>query len=224
MHFLYSIQLLAQTNGSTLIVKKAQWKISIVSTDSILWIGKDNVLDIKVEGGKNYCIKIDGGIFYTFNNRYVVKVKTEGAATITVFEKLPKDKKRVLYSKMYIIKNMPAPIIKVCGVAPDSVIDKKQLIAENSITVYDPNQNMYLKVIGFSLIISSGGVINNFVSNNCHFTINMRNKIHLLKNGSLLYFEDIYCLMPDNTIKKLNDFQLYVSDSEKYRIAYSRGE
>jgi hypothetical protein len=210
--FLLPFCLHAQENRQKITVKKTQWKISISSPDSILWINKQNIVDIKVEGANNYAINIEGGTIHPYGNKYLVKVNKEGAATISVFEKLPANKKRVLFTKMYLVKTPPEPKVKVCGVAPDSVIDKHQLIAENSLIIFDEFEKQYLKVLGFNLVFSKGGKTQKYESKNCHFTIDMRNKIHLLESGTLLYFENIYCLMPDNSVKKLSDFQLFISD------------
>lgn len=201
-------------------VKKLKWEISISAADSIFWIGKANPVSIDVKGGENYAINIRGGTISKKGGKYIVYVKEEGAATISVYEKLPAKKMRVLATKLFPVKQIPAPQLFVCGVKADSVIDKLQIINENIVTAYHPFYKVNLPVTGFDVIFSGGGKMETLRSTNNHFTLDMKKRIYSLKSGTLLYFENVYYVLPDGTKEKMDSFELFVSETNKYKVGY----
>jgi hypothetical protein len=204
----------------TISVKKVKWKVSIEVPDSILWIGIDNQVIIKVSGGSNYTINVNGGSIKNIAGKYQVKVKKEGAATITVYEKLPEKRLRVLLTKLFFVRRIPLPVMSVCGVKADSVIDKLQIIKENLVTAFHPFYKKNVPVIGFDLVFALGGKTERLNSVNNHFTLEMQKRIYYLKSGTLLYFENIYYVLPDGTIEKLDSFELFVTETNKYKVGY----
>lgn len=211
----------AQT-ATTIKIKKTIWKISISpEKDSILWIDKNNKLVVNVEGGSNYQVEIRDGKIKNKGNQYSIEVFTEGAATLTVYEKLPNKKMKPLYTKLYEVKRIPEPLTYVCGVKADSVIDKLQMIHDNVITAFDPFAKKALPVVSFEMIFSFSGQSDTLTSYDNHFTKDMKRRIYYLTSGSILYFENVYCTMPGGKIKKLKPFEIFVNDTDKYKIGYS---
>jgi hypothetical protein len=206
--------------NKTIKVTKTIWQVNITSPDSVLWINRKNIVNIKVMGGSNYAIHINGGTIFQRNDQYFVNVKEEGAVTISVYEKLPGKKMRVLSTKLFPVKRIPLPQIFVCGVRQDSVIDKMQIINDNVITAYHPFYKVNLPVVGFDMIVPAGKKTEKLSSNNNHFTIDMRRRIYGLKSGTLLYFENVYYILPDGSKEKTDAFQLFVSETNKYKVGY----
>jgi hypothetical protein len=204
----------------TISVKKIKWNVRISAPDSIFWISRENEINIDVKGGMNYVINITGGTISKKTGKYIVSVKEEGASTITVFEKLPGNKLRVLASRLFQVKRIPSAYIFVCGVRADSVIDKQQIINDNVITAYHPFYKMNLPVVGFDVIFTGGGKTETLRSSNNHFTIEMRKRIYSLKSGTLLYFENVYYILPDGSKEKKENFEVFVSETNKYKVGY----
>jgi hypothetical protein len=217
--FLLSLILSAQSTDK-IKVKKLKWDVSITSADSVFWIRKANQVMINVKGGTNYAINIQGGTISKKAGNYIVHVKEEGAATISVYEKLPDKKLRVLYTKMFPVKRIPSPQMYVCGVRADSVIDRQQIISDNIVTAYHPFYKTNLPVVGFDVIFSGAGKMDKLSSPNNRFTLEMKKRIHSLKSGTLLYFENVYYLMPDGSKEKIEAFEVYVSETNKYKVGY----
>ena len=151
--FLYTFELYTQNINSSITIKKTKWNIAINPTnDSILWIDIENKLTINVEGETNYCVDIRDGKIRHNGNKYIIQVFNEGAATITVCELLPNNKKKVVFTKLYEVKKIPHPTPFVCNVKRDSVIDKLQIIHENIVTVKHPFYQQEIPVVGFDVL------------------------------------------------------------------------
>ena len=217
---LQSILLLAQGTNTTIKIKRTKWNVLVSPDDSILWINKNNQLKINVEGGNNYYVNIKDGKIKCQGNKYNIQVTTEGAAMLTIYEKLPKKKMKPLYTKLYQVKRIPDPVAYVCGVKADSVIDKMQIINENEVSATHPFYKIQLPVLGFDVIFTIGGKIDTLTSTNNHFTIDMRKRIYYLASGSILYFDNVYCGMPDGKIQKIKPFEVFVTETNKYKVGY----
>ena len=201
-------------------VRKVKWEVSIRPSDSILWVGKPNPVRIDVKGGDNYRVLVKGATIAKKANGYVMYATEEGAATISVYELLPQQKMRVLCTKLVPVQKIPPAQLFVCGVKQDSVIDKLQMIHENTLTVYHPFYKMDLPVAGFDMVFANGAGVQTLTSFNAHFTIDMRRRIYYIKSGTLVYFENIYYLLPDGTKEKIDNFEVFVSDSNKYNVGF----
>ncbi len=201
-------------------VLKVRWEVSITSVDSIFWIGKENPVSITVKGGGNYAIDLKGGTLSKKAGNYFVNATEEGAVTISVFELLPADKKRVLFTKLIPVQRIPFAQIFVCGVKADSVIDKDQIINDNVITAYHPFYKTNLPVLGFDMVFVADSTTEILTSPNNHFTIDMRKRVYGIKSGTRVYFENIYYLLPNGDTEKIESIGIYVSESNKYKVGY----
>lgn len=210
----------AQDTTATIKIKKTKWKVLITSNDSILWIDKENHVSIAVEGGMNYCVNIKDGKINCNRNNYTIQVFQEGTAILTVYEKLPNKRLRTLHTKLYQVKRIPDPVPYVCGVKSDSVIDKLQIIHDNIVTITHPFYKLELPVLGFEVIFSIAGKADTLTSKNNHFTMDMRKRIYYLPSGSILYFENVYCEMPDGKVKKIKPFEIFITETNKYKVGY----
>ncbi|MCW3072368.1 MAG: hypothetical protein JWO44_2258 [Bacteroidetes bacterium] len=221
MALLAAISLKLQAQETDRIkVKKVKWEVNITSPDSIFWIAKANPVVIDVKGGTNYAVNILGGTILKKGGKYFVDVKEEGAATISVYEKMPNKKLRVLFTRLFPVKKIPSPQFFVCGVKADSVIDKEQIISDNVVTAYHPFYKVNLPVTGFDVTFRSGGKTEMLSSQNNQFTIDMRRRIYSLKPGTLLTFRNVYYILPDGTREKMNEFEVFIAETNKYKVGY----
>lgn len=217
-----SFELIAQLSNSSITIKKTKWNITISpASDSILWIDIENKLEINVEGGSNYSVDIRDGKISNKGKNYVIEVFTEGAATITVCELFPNNIKKVVFTKLYEVKKLPEPIPYVCRVKRDSVIDKLQIIYDNIITVTHPFYKEELPVLGFDVIFSFGENPDTLRSFDNHFTQDMKRRLYYVNSGSVLNFENVYCMMPNGKIQKLQPFLIYINETDKYKVGLS---
>ncbi len=219
-YILLSVSARAQVKDATIKIKKAKWDVRVRPADSILWIDKENHVEINVEGGSNYLVNVKDGKIKHRGNKYTLNVFTEGAEMLTVSEKLPNKKGKTIFTKLYQVKRIPDPVAFVCGVKSDSVIEKQQIINDNKVTAIHPFYKMELAVLGFDVIFTFGGKIDTLTSTNSHFTIDMRRRIYYLTSGSILYFENIYCAMPDGRIQKIKPFEIFVTETNKFKVGY----
>lgn len=220
--FLGSFEFIAQNLNSSITIKKTKWNITISpANDSVLWIDIENKLTINVEGGTNYCVDIRDGRIRNKGKNYVIQVFTEGSATLTVCELLPNNKKKVIFTKLYEIKKIPEPIPYVCDVKRDSVIDKLQIIYGNIVKVIHPFYKEQLPVLGFDVIFSFAENPDTLRSFDNHFTQDMKRRLYYLNSGSVLNFENVYCLMPDGKIHKLQPFVIYINETDNYKVGLS---
>lgn len=217
---LLTVMLFSQNFVTKIKIKKTKWNVLISPADSVLWINKENQVEINVEGGDNYYVGIKGGTLKYYKSKYWLLVPTEGAATLTVYEKLPNKKNKPVYTKLYQIKRIPEPVPYVCGVKGDSVIDKLQIINDNEITALHPSNKQKFAIANFDLIVTIGGKTDTLHSPNSHFTIEMRKRIYYLESGSILYFENVYCAMPDGKLQKLKPFEIFINETNKYKVGY----
>jgi hypothetical protein len=75
-------------------------------------------------------------------------------------------------------------------------------------------------VLGFEVIFSIAGKIDTLTSSNNHFTMDMRKRIYYLPSGSILYFDNVYCKMPDGKVEKIKPFEIFVSETNRFKVAY----
>ncbi len=209
-----------EAQNASIKAKKTKWKIDVSSADSILWIGSENALTVNIEGENNFLVEIKDARWRVAGNKYLVQVFAEGATTFTVYEKLPNKKMRSVYTKLYQVKKIPEPIVYVCGVKNDSVIDKQQIIQDDIVTAISPFYQKQLSVLGFDVIFPFGEEVDTLTSTNNHFTLDMKRRIHYLTPGSILYFDNVYCALPDGKIQKLKPFQIFIDETNKYNVGY----
>lgn len=209
-----------EAQNASIKAKKTKWKIGVNSADSILWIGFENILTVNIEGGSNFLVEIKDARWRVVENKYLVQVFAEGAVTFTVYEKLPNKKMRPVYTKIYEVKKIPDPIVYVCGVKKDSVIDKQQIIKDNILTAISSFYKKQLPVLGFDVIFPFGEDGDTLTSANNQFTLDMKRRIHYLTPGSILYFDNVYCALPDGKIQKLKPFEIFIDETNKYNVGY----
>jgi len=77
-----------------------------------------------------------------------------------------------------------------------------------------------LPVVGFDVVFSGKGKTEVLTSTSNKFTVGMRNRIHCLQSGTLLSFENVSCVMPDGSINKLKPFELFITETNKYKVGY----
>jgi hypothetical protein len=197
--------------------------------DSLLWGAELNGIRIHASGKKREAYAVlEGGMISRQpgnDSMYIATVKdTVVSALLCIFEKgmFPDEKARLVYTKPYRIKRVPPPVLYVCGVKTDSVIDKQQLIEDDLLYAKSTSSKSPLLIESFDIIFVNGSSDRTLHSPSNHFTIDQRKEIRLLKPGNVIYFENVRCVLPKGVIITLKPVQIYVDETNKYRVGYRK--
>jgi len=223
---LFPLHLLAQERDSAVVtfhVTGGQTQYEIFPKDSILWGGQENILRLVAKGKKKEAFLILSGgtmrLYKGSDSLYTVIVDdTVTQALLSVREKTPDGKTRVAFTKPYRIKRVPPPVVYVCGVKSDSVIDRDQLIVQDFIYAQWVSPPFRLVITSFDMTFTKDGTDFVLHSSNNHFTVEQRREIHKLRTGNMIYFDNIRCLMPKGEVIVLKPAQIYVDETNKYKV------
>jgi hypothetical protein len=207
---------------STLVfkVRNPQVEVKIVPEDTVLWTGQKNIIKVRITPGhKIGSVTLDNGTIRGNDTSYTAIVKNGKTAMLSVYERMPDNTLRLCASKLYWIQKNPDPVVNVCGITADSVADKQDLILKNKVIAVWEQKNLILPVLGFRMIsLNKNGNSDTLVSYSEQFTIDMRNRIHDIPDGSVLTFDEVICLMPSGKMKKLGPIQIFVAKTNKYNV------
>ncbi len=225
--FLFALTVRAQTDTAKTLVFKVSNPKSIIKVwpkDTFLVAGKKNYIRIEVEGNNTLAgVEMKGGtIQKTASGDYEVEVNRGAEVILNVYAMNPLGEVKLGLNKRYAIFKNPVPQVLICGVKNDSTIDPKTLIELGKVTAEirdTSNVIQRLRVHSFEMLYPNGNELDTLRSNNHKLTIAMRRMIHRnLKEGDLLYFEQVRCTMPNGKKVVLEPVTLYVDETNKYRI------
>ncbi|MBN2214947.1 MAG: hypothetical protein JW723_11935 [Bacteroidales bacterium] len=174
---------------------------------NVLYLGADNPVAIAVSGisAEEIIVKIDNGEIEGELGKYVVRPSKAGAARIKVY-KVKKDKKELLQETEFRVKTIPDPKAYVAG-KKGGKITREELLEANEVQVYMENFDFDLtfKVIEFVLSAAVPGTytIREEISKSNAFSEAQIDLIKSLAKNQKVYFEDIVCIGPDGTKRKL---------------------
>lgn len=207
----------------TVLIFKVRNPVSeytLIPNDSVLPSEKKTNIKIRSSNKeKPFKVSMEGARIKRTDSIFSIYPDSSQAALLTILE-YQKNRWRPVKTKLYKIKHPAEPVIIVCGVKADSVIDRQQLIQEDKVAVYAAQYKSYLPVKGFELIYVNGDAMDTLKSANSHFTLDMRRRIHLLKPGDLIYFEKVKCQLPDGKFRILKPIQLYIDETNKFKVGY----
>jgi len=190
---------------------------TVFPSDSVVWGEKANLVRVRVKGACPFSVSYDGGRISGKDSVYIIQVDSSVSGLLTICE-MSEGKSKVVFTKPYKVNRIPPPYVLVCGVKTDSVIDKQQLINDNKVMAYSTYHKMHLKVLSFDMIYVNAGKFDTLSATTNHFTLEMRRRIMVLKPGNILYFENVKCVMPDRKIVALAPIQIFINETDKYKI------
>jgi hypothetical protein len=206
----------AQTD-TTYIFKVVSPKLSITilpkSTD--LYIGLKNLLRIRVSKGFIISrVLLDGGTITGKDSNYIAIVKEGLQAILSVYVTCPDSTEKLGLTKIFKIVSLPEPVIYINGVKNDSVIIKTKIIAVGRLSAKLPKIEKQLPIVSFDMIFANQDSLrmDTLHANNSALTKEMKTAISKMKEGRLLYFENIKCLLPDGSKYISKPMQIYLID------------
>ncbi|MFI5149501.1 MAG: hypothetical protein ACHQRM_07175 [Bacteroidia bacterium] len=207
----------------TFHVSKGLSTYEVFPKDSILWGGQENTIRVRAKGKKrNAYVILEGGRLKPVSKNDSMFVATVNdtvvVALLSIREKNADGTTRLAYTKPYRIKRIPPPVLYVCGVKTDSVIDKQQLIEEDLLYARSVQFKFRLVIESFDMTFITEKGDKALHSSNNHFTIEQRREIHKLLPGNTISFDNIKCRMPSGEVQTLKPVQIYIDDTNKYRV------
>jgi hypothetical protein len=187
--------------------------INVFPAKDELYIGLKNHIRIRVSKGFNLSkVTLDGGTVTGKDSNYVASVKEGIHAILSIYVTGSDGAEKLGLTKTYKISQLPEPIIYIDGVKNDSAIIKTIIIAVGKLSAVIPKIERQLPILSFSMIYPNTDSLkmDTLISTNNNLTKEMKEAISKMKEGRLLYFDDIKCLMPDGSKYIAKPLQIYL--------------
>ncbi len=217
-----------QNDSTDLIykIKKEKPKVTVLPEGYELYMNTQNLIFIKADAGiKISKVELTGGKIYkrdSLNKKdsaYYAVTDNGTQALLSVYEKLPDGREQVCLTKPYVIIEIPEPVVRVDNVEHRNTVQKKTIIALGNIEVVSYYFKRVLPVIYFEMQTSGGSQIDTLRSNSSKLTKEMKDVIEKGgKEGSIAYFKNIKCLLPNGSILSVKPVEIFIDDSPIYMI------
>lgn len=174
---------------------------------NVLYAGVDNPLAVSAAGVApgDLEVRVEGAnakLINGANGTYSVRVSAGSNATVTVFQKTVEGLKRQGAPKVFRVKKLPDPPLKILGRPAGPSTDMTQAEVRN-ITQFSLDMSNYdfgapFKVQGFSITMGgNGNAVQWFECDGTTLSSEALNAIRRIKKGSKVYVEDIKVMAPD---------------------------
>jgi len=202
---LFCIYVQAQDSSYTFNLAEVGVKFSISPDDSVLIMGVSNPLEIHMEGeGKIFATSLSGGSIRKKSDHWVARIDSGCQTVLSVYYKGLDNKNHLGFTKHYSVYKMPEPKAIICGVAPDSASTVDDLVSKNGLIVHWGYPiDITLPVVSFQMSYYNPfqRKIVTLKANGDMLTKNMLLALGTCKEGSLISFDRIRYLAPNNEIK-----------------------
>ncbi len=177
---------------------------------NVFYIGVDNPVDITVSGvpSTNVIANIGGGVLRKVGgNKYIVRVKRPGKATIRVSAKMDGGETRGMGSMEFRVKRLPSPVGKVKigqklskgGLVKRNLLPLARVVADMG----NFNFDLPVKVVGFTVSANIKGYNMEERSRSGRLTAKQIQLLKQLNAGQKVNFENIRAKLPDGTTRDL---------------------
>ena len=211
-------------NVVTFKVDKPDVVITVTPEDSIFWSEKKNYLEVYIKEGKSTIARVEltvGEIKELSPNKYIAKFDTACETVLKVYEKLPNGKNKLAFSKPYMVKQKPLPVVTICGVKADSSVDIKRLLHVAALEVDLEDSQILPSIRGFKFVVENGGREQVYEGVGNRLTLGMKNEIRRMIPGQTITFRDIDILMPDRKVKIIRSMSVFLVETDEYNIGRS---
>jgi len=200
---------------TTLLFKVVSPKlvITVLPVKAELYTGYKNPLKIRVSKGfKISKVVLDGGTITGKDSNYTAVVKEGLEAILSVYVTASDGAEKLGLTKSLKISALPEPIIYINGVKGDSAIIKTKVIAVGKLSAVLPKLERQLPIVSFEMIYANvdSGRMDTLRAKNNQLTKEMKTAISKMKEGRLLNFDKIICLMPDGSKYLAKPLQIYL--------------
>ena len=210
----FNMQVIAQTDTTyTLKVVSPKLTITVFPNGGELFTRLKNPLKIRVSKGfKISKVVLDGGTITGKDSSYNATVKEGVHALLSVYVTTTKGTEKLGLTKTFKISQLPDPIIYINGVKGDSAIIKTKIIAVGRLSAILPKIGKPLPIISFDMIYANqdSARMDTLRAINSLLTKEMKVAISKMKEGHLLYFKNIKCLLPDGSVYIAKPLEIYL--------------
>ena len=203
-------------------VKQKKFEVAVSPKDTIFWTHRINPITVRIDnGGKVDRVTVDHGrVFRIDSVRFEVRVRTGDVAVLSVYRKLPDGMSRLAYTQKYRVRSMPKPTVKICEVGRDGIVSPQHMISDGSLSaeIEGFEMEMPVEIESFSMIVVTRNSRDTLKAQGHRFTLSMRRKIHMLKSGDTIYFEDVLCKTNDGLWYMAEPVQVFIDESDRYIV------
>ena len=210
---LFGTMVFAQESGKTLQIMIAgkNSEIAVFPEDNYLFAGSRNRIKITSKNRQISKVILAGGTITGKDSIYIAEIRTGDKTILSVYEKSSGGKEKLVFNKEYRI--VPPPNVNFNGVQNDSAIDNLSLMGGFLKANYALGKGA--KITSFKMpILKNGILVTDSVEGN-RLSKNMRNYINSIKNGSVIYIEDIKYADPYGEVKTIPVLRLFLIEHEK---------
>ena len=213
-NFLQSQIVTGKDTNLTFKVVALKTIVKITPNNDELTIGWRNSIKISISGaGKITKVILNGGSITTGKDSIYTAFVSEGTqAILTVYTQIPGKEEKLSLTKVYKIIKAPVPEIFVSGVKSDSSIYRISLIALGNITAFMPVSKKQIPVLLFNMLYTNldSARIDTLNAAGGKFTKEMKKCIAKMKDGSMVTFVNVKCLMPDGSVYTCKPVRIYI--------------
>lgn len=212
----------SQDNVYVFKVKKPASMLDVSHKDTFLVKGKHYLVSIKMKEGKKRVVKVFSDSIYISRVKqdlYSVKVPRNSKISKGMIRVHIKNEDGTVELGEVLIYNIvepPMPEIYVGNIKADSLIDKRYLYDYAKLNA--TCEGFAVRLLSFDLVTFTNGSKNEFHSSSNSLTIPMKNHIQRLNVGSMVYFNNIKCLMADGRIETVETIRLFFDETNKYKV------
>lgn len=206
----------------TIKIKKPNSSLIVSYTDSFLVKGETYFFTIDIEKGKKKIASVYSDSIYVSRvngNTYMVKVARNssiGVGAINV-QVRNEDGSAELYEVLtYRVLDPIMPEIFVGNIKADSLIDKRYLYDYAQLRAF--YKGVPVQILSFEFCSFQSGEMVTFQSPNSKLTVGMKHFIQRMPPGSMIYFKNIVCLLPNGKTETVDSIRLFFDETNKYKV------
>jgi len=196
--------------------------LEVSHKDTFLVKGKHYLVSIKMKTGKKKVVKVSSDSIFISRvgeDLYSIKIPRKSKISKGMIRVNVKNEDGTIglgEVLVYEVVEPPMPQIYVGNIKADSLIDKRYLYDYAKLNAVSEGQ--FVQLLSFDLVTFTNGNKNEFHSGNNALTIPMKNHIQRLKIGSMVYFNNVTCRMPDGRIEVVESIRLFFDETNKYKV------
>lgn len=203
-------------------IKKPSSSLYVSYSDSFLIKGEAYLFTIDIENGKKKIASVSSDSIYVSRvngNKYLIKVPRKsriGVGAINV-QVRNEDGSVELYEVLtYRILEPIMPEIFVGNIKADSLIDKRYLYDYAQLKAF--YKGVPVQILSFDFCTYQASEMVTLHSPNSKLTLGMKQYIQRMPPGSMIYFRNIVCLLPNGKTETVDSIRLFFDVTNKYKV------
>lgn len=180
---------------------------------NVFYVGVENPVTISASGVPASSIRasITNGSITGSGNKWVVRVKQQGKAVVTVSAEVD-GQQRTLGSMEFRVKRLPDPVPTVAASRGGSISRNELIAGLIKASMGDDFQfDLQISVVSFKLGYTSGSFNEESEGRGAKFNAKQIEIIRNMKPGQKVYIEDIRASLPDGSVRNIGSVSFKIS-------------